>query len=120
MSKSEQRINTEILILLREIVIAAGADWCGVQDTINPEESSLLFALPRTGVVLSVKFNPFEFDSDVIQNNVRDRLEHFRLDYANRKISVRASVIEDIRSRVSGIESELREILGGKSGKANS
>jgi hypothetical protein len=114
MSKSEHQTNDSVVGLLCSIVAAAGAVWIGVQNTIDPEWSSLLFMSRESGCTLAVQFNPLTFDSDVLREDVNKRLAKSNAEFANRRISVKTSALQDLHKRIVEIESELREILGQK------
>lgn len=110
-------MSKESIQALRDVVDSAGADWCGVQDTIDPEKSLLLFNSRKTGSTLAVSFNPLNFYSVNLYHTVIARLTESDAEFASRKISVKLSTLERLRKTASELESELGKILGGKSGK---
>lgn len=123
---SEQRINTTVLVpdsflldALRNAVNTAGADWVGVQQSFLDGRTSIDFISHETGSRLSVSI-PLDFSLEQLCTEIKEKLAADQITFGNRKISVRASVLESIRSRVSEIETEIREVLGDKHGKTNS
>ena len=113
-------MSKESIQALKDAVGFAGADWCGVQDTIALNESLLLFNSRETGSTLAVPFNPTDFEYSVVLDAVRKKLADSNAEFAKRRISVKVSTLERLRKTASELESELGTILGGESGKTNS
>jgi len=110
-------VSKESIQALRDVVGFAGADWCGVQDTIDPEKSLLLFNSRETNSTLAVSFNPIYFATGDLLIAVKKRLEEHNSDFANRKVSVKASTLKRLCIVVGDVANELQSILEEKHGK---
>jgi hypothetical protein len=104
---------------LKRVVDAVGADWCGVQDTIQPDVSLLLFNSRTTGSTLAVPFNPLSFNTGDLYPRVLKRLQESDATFSKRRVSVKYSDLERLHKTASKIAEELGIILGGKDGKRN-
>ena len=105
----------EFVKRLREIVKLAGAEYCGIQTAIMAGEDLLMFTNTNTDSTLAVKFNPLlETDTNALTAAIRKRLAENDRDFADRKITVKASVLEMWLTNMYVLSGELERILGRK------
>ena len=121
---SRSRVNPadiKTIEYLKSLVTEAGGEWCGVQTTFDGSKPLLLFNSPNSGSTLAIVLDYADagmrtgaLDASKIVNDIRKRLEESDKDFANRKISVKASVLENIHDTLIAISAELEQILGRK------
>ncbi len=109
-------MSERLIAQLKQIVQAAGGEFCGIQTAITAGDDLLLFNSPTTGSTLAVKFNPINFDDNptALVTAIRKRLLESDKDFADRKIHVKASVLESIHDTLIAIASELQELYTKK------
>jgi hypothetical protein len=117
LSDSRQSVptsNPEVLKKLQGVVSFIGADWCGVQETIYPDQALLLFNNRKSHSTLAVKFNPLKpLDSAALasmQVEAADMLHESDAKFKNRKITVRSSDLDRIIKTASEVVAEVEEL----------
>jgi hypothetical protein len=107
---SEPTYTPEVLKKLKGVVSKVGADWCGIQETINPNEALLLFNSRKSNSTLAVKFDPSNFDIFVLEEAAAERLHKSDHLFKERKISVKESTLDRIQKTASEIVAEVEEL----------
>ena len=113
MSSSRVPEPSGFLTQLQRIVAEAGGEWCGVQETLDTP--LLMFTSPRTGSTLAVKLSHLTVESgdfSSLAETIRKRIAESDKDFADRKISVKRSVLEGLLANANALVVELEKILG--------
>lgn len=107
------------LQVLKEVVERAEADWCGIQDTIEPSRALLLFTSRTTGSTLAVPFNPMSFFADEVLEAVTKRLAASDAQFADRTVPVKLSVLQKAVTTLSALSQELEQLYPSKKEKSH-
>ena len=97
---------------LKRIVSKAGGEWCGIQESMIGDPPLLLFNSPKSDSTLAVKFNPIDFDPARLEVAIRKRLEESDKNFADHKITVKASLLEGMLANTNALVVELEKMLG--------
>jgi hypothetical protein len=110
MSETQPVYTPELTRKLKGIVSTIGADWCGIQETINPHQALLLFNSRKSNTTLAIKFDPVDFDYAYAKTAAASRLIESDNDFADRRISVKASTLDRIAKSASEVLAEVEEL----------
>ena len=97
--------------VLKDIVLGAGAEWCGIQEAMSPELPMVLFNSPKTGSTLAVRFNPDSVDSAQLAAAIRAKIEASDAMFIERSISVKVATLQKLQTAISNLAAEVNELL---------
>ena len=100
-----------IIDRLRDVIAEAGGEWVGVQESMGDGQSAiLLFNSPTTRSTLAVSLDRDPQADDWYPNlvaSVRKRIKESDATFADRRISVKASILSDISNRLMRLVEEV-------------
>ena len=115
MSSSRVPEPSGFLTQLQRIVAEAGGEWCGVQETLDTP--LLMFTSPRTGRTLAVKLSHLAVESgdfSSLAETIRKRIAESDADFANRRVSVKASTLQRLSLQASMLAAEIDKVYKGE------
>ena len=103
--------DSKFLLHIKQIVADAGGVWCGVQESIYPDLPMVMFNSPTTRSTLCVRFNPIDFDSQKLSEEIRTRIEASDAMFIERSISVKVATLQKLQTAISNLAAEVNELL---------
>lgn len=107
-------MDEHIINRLKAAVKSAGADWCGIQETIPPLPSLLLFNSPKSGSTLAVRFYPSNFDSASIAAAVRRKMKESDKKFKVETIRVPVAALDELASSLLSLTKILYALCPAK------
>ena len=93
---------------LKAIVAEAGGVWCGVQEPLGSEQPSLLlFNSPDSGSTLAIPLDQNAVEWSDLVAAICKRIKESDATFADRRISVKASILSDISNRLMRLVEEV-------------
>ena len=102
---------------LRRAVLAGGGEFVGIQQGLGPAPDLLLFNSPTTGSTLAIPITDLllvTFSDSEFSTRVREKIAESDKTFADRKVTVKASVLQDISKRLFELSEEIRNLQGRK------
>lgn len=103
----ETKIPRDALTMLKQIVADAGGEWCGVQESLSDGPPLLMFTSPETCSTLAIPFDPLSFDGSKLYNTILAKIAESSRKFADRPITVKASVLKDLSNRLLQLSTEI-------------
>lgn len=88
---------------LKDVVAKAGAEWCGVQETVPPGLPLLMFNSKTSKSTYAISYNPDNFDPYQMESEIRKRIQEKDKQFEERKMNLKEK-LHQIYSEIDHID----------------